>query len=284
MVTVLDPQASVDERERFLAGANAMLVLGARADILTVYEVSAEDACFVSELWTIGTCADLPTLRLGLERKLDVVQRICDALAAVHAAGVVHGCLCPGNVLLDDDLQPVLSEVGVVDVSKKLDALDDPQGYAAFASPEARQGEALSWASDVYSVGRFLQFVLLGETVEHETLAIPRLERLAKSAPAGLVRIVRKCTAAHVTHRYLTIEDLRADLLRYGRHAEVGMGHADVVEENPTGLMASRSPPSQRRRAAPRGTGAKRSGAVWWAALAIASAGAAAGAYVLLGG
>ena len=246
MVTTLAPDASGEEERRFLAGANAMLTLGARPDILTVYEVSADARCFVSELWTIGSCADLPALHLPLARKLDLVRRVCAAMTALHEAGAVHGCLCPGNVLLDDDLNPVLSEVGVVDVAKSMFTADE-YGYDAFASPEALAGQPLGVASDVFSIGRFIEYVLLDEVPAIECAALPQLNALAAKAPAGLVRIVRRCTARLPGRRYSSVAELDRDLGRYGQHETVGIALEDSNEQNLTGLMSSLRPAFTRR-------------------------------------
>jgi serine/threonine protein kinase len=94
---------------------------------------------------------------------LDFVRRVVKSLSELHAVGITHGCLCPANVLLDDDLRPVLSEAAAVSVHSLVQRKLDSVGYAAFAAPEVLLGEAPDVRSDVWSAGRLLESLLVGD-------------------------------------------------------------------------------------------------------------------------
>ncbi len=84
-----------------------------------------------------------------------LVAQVCEALAAVHAAGVVHGDVKPGNVLLaEPDGSPKLVDFGV---SRRV---ANPQGPARgtpdYTAPEVVRGNASSAKSDMYGVGLLL--------------------------------------------------------------------------------------------------------------------------------
>jgi hypothetical protein len=109
---VLSEAAPETVRDRFaiaVSRASGLEVPG----VLRVHEVSASGDAFVSDLWTTGTAQDLPALRWSLRRRLEFLRRAAEALDAMHRAELVHGALTADAVLLDDDLHPVLTGMGL---------------------------------------------------------------------------------------------------------------------------------------------------------------------------
>ena len=236
MITVLDDAATEAQSARFAAGARLMQRLTSRPDVMTIRDIAEDGRAFVSDMLSVGTVADLPALGLDLNRDVEIARRVCDALAAIHDVGEMHGSLCPSNVYLDDDFSPVLAEAGLIDVSTLSSDQRERGGHRSFIAPELLAGEESDQRADVYAVGRLLSFLLLGVPPQLDA-AVPRLEVLAACAPAGLVRIIRKATTAHVRQRYATVKELRADLDRFGEHDAVGVKLDGVEEQNLTGLM-----------------------------------------------
>ncbi|MEZ4237733.1 MAG: protein kinase [Myxococcota bacterium] len=84
----------------------------------------------------------------------DRAWALLEVLARVHFAGVVHRDLKPGNVLLDADERPVLTDFGLATG----DAVDvDPvllrEGTPRYMAPEQRAGTACDARTDLYAVG-----------------------------------------------------------------------------------------------------------------------------------
>ncbi|SDF52429.1 serine/threonine protein kinase [Blastococcus fimeti] len=93
--------------------------------------------------------------RLGVARTLAVLRQAADALAAAHAAGLVHRDVKPGNVLVAPDGTVKITDFGIAVSASSVPLTQTGQvvGTAHYLSPEQAAGSRAAAASDVYALG-----------------------------------------------------------------------------------------------------------------------------------
>lgn len=147
---------------------------------------------------------------------------VCRALAAVHACGLLHGDIKAQNVMREPDGRIVLMDFGT---SRLAHAIASPAlaGTPLYLAPEVLDGEPATPASDVYSVGVLLYFLVTGSfpatgstldevgAVHHDGRRIAVRERRA-DVPRPLAAVIDRATAG-VDRRYPSAADLEAALM-----------------------------------------------------------------------
>ena len=158
-VKVLKPALAVvpEWREQFLNEAKALAAID-HDSVMPIYEVvdTDEEAFLVMPLATGGS------LEAALKRGDQVIGKawdrlawqLADALSAVHAAGLIHGDVKPGNILLDDTRKRAwLADFGIAGTH----GLKSDQGTPGFLAPERQSGGPMSVRTDLYELGETLR-------------------------------------------------------------------------------------------------------------------------------
>ena len=125
---------------------------------------------------------------LSAGETVTVLAPVARALAGLHAAGVVHGDVSPGNVLLELNGRPLLADLGVASVAGS--GPDELWGTQGFVAPEVLEGQRPGPAADVYAVGALAWWCATGEPPGPGALRAPVDEVLP-----GLPEAWRRLTA-----------------------------------------------------------------------------------------
>jgi serine/threonine-protein kinase len=102
--------------------------------------------------------------RLDVARTLSILRQTSAALAAAHAAGVVHRDVKPGNVLVARDGTVKIADFGIAWSASSVPLTRTGQviGTAHYLSPEQAAGGKATPASDVYALGAVAYECLAG--------------------------------------------------------------------------------------------------------------------------
>jgi TolB-like protein/tRNA A-37 threonylcarbamoyl transferase component Bud32 len=230
-------------------------------NILPIYEVSEseEGLPFFSMKYAMGGSlrAAAPALRANPRECVQLMAKVARAIAYAHSKGVLHRDLQPGNILLDENGEPMVSDFGLAkwldqgsDLTRTLETLGTP-GYIAPEQAECR-ADKLTCAADVYSLGAILFYLLTGRPpfvgsnvlqVIHQAAAspAPRLRSLVPSLDRDLETIAARCLEAEPKARYQSAGALADDLEHWLRHEPIRARRTGVftrgrkwVRRNPT--------------------------------------------------
>ena len=198
--------------------------------IVALFEAGRDEEAvyLVSELVRGDTLSEL--LREGVLSDRDVAGigvAMCDALAHAHARGVIHRDVKPGNVLIPDAVADgvvaKLTDFGIASIAdgEALTATGDVVGTLAYMAPEQAEGDVVTAASDVYSLGLVLYEALAGvnpvrqagaaATARRVGMRMPPLGRLRRNLPRELCDALDDAVLADPAQR-CDLGELRAAL------------------------------------------------------------------------
>ncbi len=190
-------------KDRFTREARALAKVTHR-NVVQIFDAGEEDgeAYLVMEYVDGGTLAAKG--QLEPREAVRVTLAVCEALQAVHDAGLVHRDVKPENVLLTSNGEVKLSDFGIARETKG-QALTRPgaaMGTPGFVAPEVLRGEPASVRADLYALGAMLRQLVTGEAPVGE----------AAPLPGGLDVIVRRAMAAAPELRFESAREFQLAL------------------------------------------------------------------------
>jgi serine/threonine protein kinase len=265
-----------DRLRRFEQEARSVSALN-HPNILTIYEIGQADGQhFIATEFIEGVTLrqHMVTTRMKLGEVLDVASQVGSALAAAHAAGIVHSDIKPENIMIRGDGYVKVLDFGLAKLTERQTYQVDAEaatrasvktppgpvmGTAQYMSPEQARGLNVDARTDIFSLGIVLYEMVAGRApfagaTKSDALATilkeeeaPPLSRYAPEVPAELEWIVMKALAKEREKRYQVVKDLLIDLKNLKQELElqatIGPGLYKLVNRFGSLPAASSSPP-----------------------------------------
>jgi len=170
----------------------------------------------------------------SIEEIVAIVLQVCRALAAAHAAGIVHRDMKPENIFLTQRPggRPMVKVLDFGISKAREPTLRDGRitkqgqllGSPEYMSPEASRGDEVDSRADIYAVGIMLYELLCGEVpFRHENYlkvlqmhagVAPRApSELVPDMPAAVEQLILRALQKDPRFRHGSVEELEAELL-----------------------------------------------------------------------
>jgi TolB-like protein len=241
-----------DLRARLIDAAAAASALS-HPNVATLFEVGEEGGrLFLAFEYVHGRSlrAELGGRPLNVRHALDLGAQMADALAAIHARGLVHGDLRPETIMVTAKGLVKLLDCGLAPWTRGGEARAAAAGDWArvepvlaatvfpYLAPEQARGEPLTPASDIFALGAVLYEVVTGRpafagpTPEATRAAVltdapPPPSALNREVPPELDVIVLRALAKAPADRYQSAAVVAAELRSLATMLDIRAGEAE---------------------------------------------------------
>ncbi len=137
-------------------------------NVVRIYDLGiADDHAYIAmEYFPAGDLRQRMRQKLDATQAVDYLRQMAAALQAIHAVGVLHRDLKPGNVMLRNDGSLALIDFGLAKQLKldmEITATGEIFGTPYYMSPEQGHGAEVDERSDLYSIGVIFYEMLTGK-------------------------------------------------------------------------------------------------------------------------
>jgi serine/threonine protein kinase/Tfp pilus assembly protein PilF len=208
--------------------------------IVPIHEVGErEGTCYFSMGFIEGDQLDEVVRResMPVRRAAQLIAKVARTVHYAHEHHILHRDIKPGNILLDAEGEPHLTDFGLarlVETESTITRTMEVQGTPSYMAPEQAVGNdaAITSATDVYGLGAVLYQLLTGhppfaggttfETVQLVLDTEPRQLRLLNpKIDRDLNTICLKCLEKDPQRRYSSALALAEDLERWLKHEPI---------------------------------------------------------------
>ena len=181
---------------------------------------------------------------VGLNDILYIGSQVASGLKEAHKHGLVHRDIKPGNIMITPSGKVKVTDFGIVSLQNEESDITKTGavlGTASYISPEQAQGKAVSFESDLYSLGTVLYELITGKppfsgdspiatATKHLTDKPEKLSTFRKDIPRGLENAVLKLLEKRPYDRFKSAEDLRALLLQQRKQIQINQTQENLVD------------------------------------------------------
>nr|AGQ18838.1 MedDCM-OCT-S28-C46-cds1 [Candidatus Actinomarina minuta] len=181
---------------------------------------------------------------VGLNDILYIGSQVASGLKEAHKHALVHRDIKPGNIMITPSGKVKVTDFGIVSLQNEESDITKTGavlGTASYISPEQAQGKAVSFESDLYSLGTVLYELITGKppfsgdspiatATKHLTEKPEKPSTLRKDIPKGLENAVLKLLEKRPHDRFKSAEDLRALLLQQRKQIQINQTQENLVD------------------------------------------------------
>src|SRR5437660_659802 len=235
--------------------------------IVPIYEVGErEGACYFSMGLVEGGQLDAVAKRepIPIRHAAELIAKLARAVHYAHEHGILHRDIKPGNILLDAEGEPHLTDFGLarlVETESTVTRTMEVLGTPSYMAPEQAVGNnaGVTSATDIYGLGAVLYQLLTGHPpfaggTTYETVRLvldtePRKPRLLNpKVDRDLSTICLKCLEKDPKRRYSSALALAEDLERWLKHEPIQARRTGIfargkkwVQRNPNSALLTAS-------------------------------------------
>lgn len=181
-----------------------------------------------------------------------LLDQIASALDYAHSRGVIHRDLRPGNVLLDQSGNAILTNFSIAWLYEDPTEVVEPgytMGTPAYMPPEQWRGQATDGQTDVYALGATLYEMLTGKqpfTADtpyqlrdaHLSAPPPSVLEIRPDLPRGVDGVIQKAMDKEKTKRYNSASELASAFRQAIAGDAPQLENYQIVERLKAGGMA----------------------------------------------
>lgn len=173
---------------------------------------------------------------LTVDRSLEIIEGVLDALSYSHQNGIIHRDIKPGNIMLTEFGVVKVMDFGIAramdDIGATMTSTWNVVGTAQYLSPEQATGETSDLRSDIYSVGCLLYELVTGQppftgdtpvaiAYQHVSSDFVLPSAINPELDENIDKIITVALAKNPSDRYQSADLMLADIRRAMRGQNV---------------------------------------------------------------
>jgi len=232
-------------------------------NIIGIYDVIRDESgqYIVMEYVEGDTLKDvMKNYKIEPKAALQITMQLASALQQAHSRNIIHCDIKPQNILMCENMTPKIADFGIAKMvsGQTMVFNGNVMGSVHYISPEQANGEQVTFASDIYSLGIVLYEMLTGKVpFQGETpmsvammqveKPLPKLSESMDNVPAAVQTVLDKMTAKKPANRYASAKDLCDDLDNLLKNGIVDTAEAEEGMDGSTIIMAPVKPGEKKK-------------------------------------
>ncbi|MFC1849005.1 protein kinase [candidate division CSSED10-310 bacterium] len=185
--------------------------------------------------------------QISIRRGITIVIQICDALTAIHEAGMYHGILKPTNIVIDDNDNVKVLDLGMRRPFDIEDYLNEEKIHETveFISPEQASGAKIDHRADIYSLGIIMYNMFTGAVPFRSDTPISTVfmhvetppispQKFNTYLPYTIEKVILRCLEKPPSQRFQSVKEITDSLAQLDAEKSEGVFDDQFVASRQT--------------------------------------------------